>query len=154
MADGVAVWVVWAEDHPGDSVPPCVRAVKRRVKLGQTMVWLTLANWALVAVLALCAGSVPLPSLLTHLVVVLGGLGTMVAFAAGNVDALAWISFALACAGTLLLAGGAHTLVEDADDTMGMVGQSHKETVAGVVGLELPLLAVTGLLSLAVAATA
>ena len=78
----------------------------------------------------------------------------MVAFAAGGVDAFAWISFTLACAGTLLLARGAHILIEDADDTMGAVSQSHKETVAGVVGLELPLLAGAGLLSLAVAAAA
>ena len=75
----------------------------------------------------------------------------MVAFAAGGGDAFAWISFALACAGMLLLAKGAHTLIEDADDTMQMVSQSHKETVAGVVGFELPLLAMAGLLSLAVA---
>ncbi len=78
----------------------------------------------------------------------------MVAFAADRVDAFAWISVTLACAGTLLLARGAHILIEDADDTMRTVGQSHKETVAGVVGLELPLLAIAGLLSLGVAAAA
>ena len=60
------------------------------------MEWLTLANWALVAALALWAGSVPLPSLVTHVLAVLGGLGTMVAFAADRVDAFAWISATLA----------------------------------------------------------
>lgn len=70
------------------------------------MEWLTLADWALVAALALCALSVPLPSPMTQVLVVLGGLGTMVAFAAGPVDAFAWTSFALACAGMLLLAKG------------------------------------------------
>jgi hypothetical protein len=115
------------------------------------MRWLTLCTWIVLVAVALPAARVPLVSLLGQAACALGGLAVIIVFAASGASAFAWSAFAIACAGTLLAASAAHTLVEDAPGTMRGVRQGRKETVAGLEGLELPLFAVAVLLSVAVA---
>ena len=62
----------------------------------------------------------------------------------------AWIALACAVVAALATAGAGAWLV-DGDRDVSSVGQSHEETLASLVGLEVPLVVVAGLLMLALA---
>jgi hypothetical protein len=101
---------------------------------------LAVAVWAIVVLLALVAAGAKLPSLAAQALIALGGLGTAIAFVAGAATATAWISVGLACVAAILASVGARSLIYDNPGLLS-VQQPVRELSAGVLGLELSLLA-------------
>jgi hypothetical protein len=118
------------------------------------MEWFSLVLWALIASIALPIGlgAIANPMLGLQALAVLGGLAVPVlwAFGIGSEDT-AWIAFACAAVGviTASIAGAGRA---SGYREVSMLGQTGEELLAALVGLEVPLIAVAGLLMLAVAA--
>lgn len=112
----------------------------------------TVIMWVLVVGIALPMASVPLPSLGTAMLCILGGLATILVFVIFGGDAWAWISGGLGCLAVVLAAVGARTLVFDAPGTLQWPRQTLKEMAAGFAGLGLPFFAIAAFLSFVVAA--
>ena len=113
------------------------------------MDWFSVVLWSLIAFIALPLGLGAIAHLLlgVQALAVLGGLTVAVLwlFDIGSEDT-AWIALACAVVAALATAGAGAWLV---DGDRG-VGQSHEET-SPLVGLEVPLVVVAGLLMLALA---
>jgi hypothetical protein len=118
------------------------------------MEWFSLVLWGLIAAVALPLGlaAIAQPLLAVQALAVLGGLAMSVlwVFGVGDEDT-AWVSFACAVIATFALSISAAWVVSG-DREVSRVGQSGEEIVASLVGLTLPLVAVAGLLMLAIAA--
>jgi hypothetical protein len=93
-----------------------------------------------------------LPSLALVLMLTLVGLGTTVVFAVTGADVWAWISFGAACLAAVVGVAGARTLVYDEAQTLQGVHDLVKSVAALSLGVALPLLAATVLITLGTAA--
>ena len=118
-----------------------------------SMDWFSVVLWSLIAFVALPLGlgAIAHPLLGVQALAVLGALTVAVLwlFDIGSEDT-AWI--ALACAVVAALATSlAGAWLVDGDRKVSMVGQSGEEMLATLVGLEVPLVVVAGLLMLALA---
>jgi hypothetical protein len=118
------------------------------------MEWVSLILWGVIALVGLPLGlaAIAQPLLAVQAIAVLGGLAVSVLWVFGVGDeGTAWVSFACAVIATLALSISAAWVV-DGEREVTMVGQTGEEIVASLVGLELPLVAVAGLLMLLLAA--
>jgi hypothetical protein len=104
------------------------------------MVWLSLVTWVTVLLLVLPVGGTLLPSLGTLVLVVIGGLATIIVFAITGDDVWAWLSFGLACVGVVLAVVGARTLIYDEAELLQGVQELIKGTAALALGVALPIL--------------
>jgi len=118
------------------------------------MEWVSLILWGVIALVALPLGlaAVAHPMLGLQALAVTGGLAVSVlwVFDVGDADT-AWIAFGCALVATIALTVAAGWVVSS-DRDVSFVGQTGEEIVASVIGLVLPLVAVAGLLMLALAA--
>lgn len=118
------------------------------------MEWFSLVVWSVIALIALplALGAIAQPLLAVQALAVLSGLAVSVlwVFSVGG-EEVAWAAFACAVIAALALAISAAWVVRG-DREVSRVGQSGEELVASLVGLELPLVTVAGLLMLLLAA--
>jgi hypothetical protein len=116
------------------------------------MVWLAIVTWVVVLALVLPAGGAMLPSLGFLVMVTAAGLATMVVFAVVGAHVWAWISFGLACVAAVVGIAGSRTLVYDDAQTLQGVPELVKNVAALSLGMVLPLIAATVLITLGTAA--
>jgi hypothetical protein len=117
------------------------------------MVWLALVTWVVVVMLALPAGGSLVPSLGLMVMLTLVGLGTTVVYGITGVSVWAWISFGMACAAAVFGLAGTRTLVYDEAQVLQGVPEFIKNVAALTLGVALPLLGATILITLGTAAS-
>jgi hypothetical protein len=117
------------------------------------MVWLALVTWVVVVMLALPVGGSLVPSLGLMVLLTLVGLGTTVLFGITGASVWAWISFGAACAAAVLGLVGTRTLVYDEAQILQSVPELIKNVAALSLGVALPLLGATILITLGTAAS-
>jgi hypothetical protein len=103
--------------------------------------------------LALPAGGSLLPSLGLMVLLTLLGLGTTIVFGITGTSVWAWLSFGMACAAAVVGLAGARTLVYDEAQVLQGVPELLKNAAALALGVALPLLAATILITLGTAAS-
>jgi hypothetical protein len=118
------------------------------------MEWVSLILWGVMASIALPLGlgAIANPLLGVQALAVLGGLGMSVLWMFGiGAEATAWIAVACATIG-VLAAWTAGAWIVTGDREVSRVGQSGEEMLAGLIGLEVPLLIAVGLFMVLLAA--
>jgi hypothetical protein len=116
------------------------------------MVWLSLVTWVVVLLLVLPVGGTLLPSLGTVVLLTLVGLGSTIVFGVTGADVWAWISFGAACLAAVVGLVGARTLIYDDAQVLQGVHELIKNVAALSLGVALPMLAATVLITLGTAA--
>jgi hypothetical protein len=115
------------------------------------MVWLSLVTWVVVLMLVLPAGGTLLPSLGLLVMLTAAGLGATIVFGVTGTHVWAWISFGMACAATVVGSVGARTLIYDDAQTLQGVPELVKGAGALSLGVGVPMLVATILITLGTA---
>jgi hypothetical protein len=116
------------------------------------MVWLALVTWVVVVTLVLPAGGSLVPSLGLLVMLTFVGLGSTIVFGITGVSVWAWISFGAACAASVVGLAGTRTLIYDEAQVLQGVNEVIKNVAALSLGVALPMLAATILITLGTAA--
>jgi hypothetical protein len=117
------------------------------------MVWLALVTWVVVLTLVLPAGGTLVPALGLLVMLTFVGLGTTIVFGITGVSVWAWISFGAACLAAVVGLAGARTLIYDEAQILQGVPELIKNAGALALGVALPLIAATILITLGTAAS-